>query len=58
MKKLATIFAVIPLGATGLDPQHFVRVHRSAIVALDRVVELRDGAGGRVRLRGGTELRL
>lgn len=41
-----------------LDPQRFVRVHRSAIVALDRVVELRDGADGRVRLRDGTELRL
>jgi two-component system LytT family response regulator len=42
-----------------LDPQRFVRVHRSAIVALDRVVELRAGAGDpHVRLRDGTKLRL
>jgi two-component system LytT family response regulator len=42
-----------------LDPQRFVRVHRSAIVAIDRVVELRAGAGDPcVRLRDGTELRL
>ncbi|TMQ21488.1 MAG: LytTR family transcriptional regulator [Deltaproteobacteria bacterium] len=43
-----------------LDPQRFVRIHRSAIVALDRVVELRPSAHGDhcVRLRDGTELRL
>jgi two-component system LytT family response regulator len=43
-----------------LDPRRFVRIHRSAIVALDRVVELRPSAHGDhcVRLRDGTELRL
>jgi two-component system LytT family response regulator len=41
-----------------LDPRRFARVHRSAIVAIDRVVELRAGAGGPcVLLRDGTELR-
>lgn len=43
-----------------LDPRLFVRVHRSAIVALDRVAELRPSAHGDhyVRLRDGTDLRL
>jgi two-component system LytT family response regulator len=43
-----------------LDPRRFVRIHRSAIVALDRVAELRPSAHGdhRVRLRDGTDLRL
>jgi two-component system LytT family response regulator len=42
-----------------LDPRHFARIHRSAIVALDRVAELRldDRGGHRVVLRDGTELR-
>jgi two-component system LytT family response regulator len=43
-----------------LDPRRFVRIHRSAIVALDRVAELRGSGGGDacVRLRDGTELKL
>ncbi len=43
-----------------LDPATFLRVHRSAIVNLDRVRELRPCAGGdyRVALADGTELRL
>ena len=41
-----------------LDPQHFLRVHRSAIVRLDRVDVLLRGSGGdyAVRLKDGTEL--
>lgn len=42
-----------------LDPARFVRVHRSALVRLDRVRELRTGAPGREAvaiLRDGTEL--
>jgi two-component system LytT family response regulator len=43
-----------------LDPRRFVRIHRSAIVAIDRVAELLPSAHGdhRVRLRDGTELKL
>lgn len=43
-----------------LDPSRFARIHRSAIVALDRVSELRieDGGGCRVVLRDGTTLPL
>jgi two-component system LytT family response regulator len=43
-----------------LDPRRFVRIHRSAIVAIDRVAELRPSSHGDhcVRLRDGTELRL
>jgi two-component system LytT family response regulator len=43
-----------------LDPRRFMRIHRSAIVALDRVTELRPSAHGDhcVRLRDGTELKL
>lgn len=43
-----------------LDPRRFVRIHRSAIVAIDRVAELRPSAHGDhcVRLRDGTDLRL
>lgn len=43
-----------------LDPGAFLRVHRSAIVNLDRVRELRPCAGGdyRVLLADGAELRL
>jgi two-component system, LytTR family, response regulator len=38
-----------------LDPRRFVRVHRSAIVQLDRVREVRSGSGGdAVILRDGT----
>jgi two-component system LytT family response regulator len=41
-----------------LDPARFVRIHRSAIVPLDRVESLRVKPGGEtaVRLRGGAEL--
>lgn len=43
-----------------LDARRFVRIHRSAIVALDRIAELRPSARGDhcVRLRDGTELKL
>jgi two-component system, LytTR family, response regulator len=43
-----------------LDPRRFMRIHRSAIVALDRIAEMRPAAHGDhcVRLRDGTELRL
>lgn len=43
-----------------LDPSRFARIHRSAIVALDRVSELRidDGGSCRVVLRDGTTLPL
>jgi two-component system LytT family response regulator len=43
-----------------LDPRRFVRIHRSTIVAIDRVTELRPSAHGdhRVRLRDGTDLKL
>ncbi len=45
---------------THLDPVKFARIHRSAIVALDRVSELRHDERGnyRVVLRNGTSLRL
>ena len=38
-----------------LDPEHFVRIHRSAIVQLDRIVELRPATHGdvQVTLRNG-----
>jgi two-component system LytT family response regulator len=41
-----------------LDPRRFVRIHRSAIVQLDRVESLRPRPGGEVAvsLRGGEEL--
>lgn len=41
-----------------LDPGRFLRVHRSAIVNVDRIIELRPGLHGdyRVVLRGGIEL--
>jgi two-component system LytT family response regulator len=41
-----------------LDPARFLRIHRSAIVQLDRVESLRQRASGElaVRLRGGQEL--
>jgi two-component system LytT family response regulator len=41
-----------------LDPRRFVRVHRSAMVAVDRVAELRTDAAGRplLVLRDGTRL--
>jgi two-component system LytT family response regulator len=43
-----------------LDPRRFVRIHRSAIVAIDRVAEMRPSAHGDhcVRLRDGTDLKL
>jgi two-component system LytT family response regulator len=41
-----------------LDPACFVRIHRSAIVAADRIVAIRSrGAGYVVELRGGVRLR-
>jgi len=42
------------------DPSGFLRIHRSAIVAIDRVVELRPIANGeyRVRLKTGIDLKL
>lgn len=42
----------------GLDPGEFFRIHRSAIVRLDRIETLLNGAGGdyAVRLKDGTEL--
>lgn len=41
-----------------LDPSHFFRIHRSAIVRLDLIETLLRSSGGdyAVRLRGGTEL--
>jgi two-component system LytT family response regulator len=43
-----------------LDPAHFVRIHRSTIVRLDRVEALLTAAGGdyAVRLKDGTRLRV
>ena len=41
-----------------LDPARFVRIHRSAIVAVDRIVAIRSrGDGYVVELRGGVRLR-
>lgn len=44
----------------GLDPQRFVRIHRSTIVRLDRIRELEPSSHGDwlVRLEGGVELRM
>lgn len=44
----------------GLDPERFVRIHRSTIVRLDRVRELEPSSHGDwlVRLEGGVELRM
>lgn len=43
-----------------LDPTRFVRIHRSTIVAVDRIVELRSSSHGDfdVQLRDGTQLTL
>ena len=43
-----------------LDPAHFVRIHRSIIVRLDRIEALLRGAGGdyAVRLRSGVKLKV
>jgi two-component system LytT family response regulator len=43
-----------------LDPQQFVRIHRSTIVNVDRIQELRSSFNGEhvVLLRGGTRLTL
>ncbi len=45
--------------ADRLDPRRFVRIHRSTLVQVDRVRDLRPTAAGdaHVRLRDGTELR-
>lgn len=44
----------------GLDPAHFLRIHRSTIVQIDRIESLLVGAGGdyAVRLSDGTRLRV
>ncbi|MDP1738525.1 MAG: LytTR family DNA-binding domain-containing protein [Caulobacter sp.] len=46
--------------AARLDPDRFVRIHRGAIVAIDRIVEVEPLGGGdaTIRLRTGAELRL
>ena len=43
-----------------LDPRHFVRIHRSTIVNVERIEELRSSLGGEctVFLRDGTKLTL
>jgi two-component system LytT family response regulator len=43
-----------------LDSRRFMRIHRSAIVAIDRIAEVRPAGGGHyaVRLVDGTELKL
>ena len=43
-----------------LDPRHFARIHRSTIVNVERIEELRSSFGGEctVFLRGGTKLTL
>jgi two-component system LytT family response regulator len=43
-----------------LDPRHFARIHRSTIVNVERIEELRSSIGGEctVFLRGGTKLTL
>ncbi len=42
-----------------LDPRRFVRIHRSAIVQIDRVREVKAAAGGdEVVLRDGARLRV
>lgn len=45
--------------ATRLDPERFVRIHRGAIVAVDRIVEVTPVGGGdaTVSLKTGAELR-
>jgi two-component system LytT family response regulator len=45
--------------AEELDPARFARIHRSAIVAVDRVVAVHNHPSGRhvVELRGGMRLR-
>jgi len=42
-----------------LDPDHFVRIHRSAIVAVDRIVTVRthDSGGHVIEIKGGVQLR-
>jgi two-component system LytT family response regulator len=42
-----------------LDPDRFVRIHRSAIVAVDRIVTVRthDSGGHVIELKGGVQLR-
>jgi two-component system LytT family response regulator len=42
-----------------LDPQRFIRIHRSAIVSLDRIREIyREGPDGSVVLKNGQKLRM
>jgi two-component system LytT family response regulator len=42
-----------------LDPERFVRIHRSAIVAIDRIVSIssHESGGHTLQLRGGVRLR-
>jgi two-component system LytT family response regulator len=42
-----------------LDPDRFVRIHRSAIVAVDRIVTVRthDSGGHVIEIKGGVQLR-
>jgi two-component system, LytTR family, response regulator len=46
--------------AASLDPRQFVRIHRGALVNLERMREIEATEHGdyRLRLRDGTELRL
>jgi two-component system LytT family response regulator len=41
-----------------LDPTHFIRIHRSAIVAVDRIqsIEARDGGEYTITMPGGAHL--
>jgi two-component system LytT family response regulator len=42
-----------------LDPEHFVRIHRSAIVAVDRILTVRahESGGHVIEIKGGVQLR-
>lgn len=54
IRETVTVFAA------KLDPDRFVRIHRGAIVAIDRIVEVESLGGGdaTIRLSTGAELRL
>ena len=42
-----------------LDPRHFVRIHRSLLVAVDRILTVKshESGGHEVELKGGVKLR-
>jgi two-component system LytT family response regulator len=42
-----------------LDPERFVRIHRSVIVAVDRILTVRshESGGHAIELKGGVQLR-